>query len=144
MIANQFITSDMSVQTFGYIMTGWLFLVLGLFAYPLSAFIKPLSELKKETQLVAGAQATRVHRQNERKLFGHNIVCPEDDEKADNEDVADSSKQFELAQKLNIYLINRSALFPVAFVAILPLAAAGATKMPYKEIRAVAKKLLLI
>ncbi len=143
-VAHQFISNDMSVTTFGYIMAGWLAIVMALFAYPLSAFTAPLAELKRQTQLIAGAQATRFHRQAERKLFGDNIAWPDEDEKSGGDEVADSSKQFDLARKLNVYLINRSALFPVALAAIVPLVVAGSTKLPYKEILSVAKKLLLL
>jgi hypothetical protein len=143
-VANHFLNDSLTVTAYGYIMAAWLAIVLALFAYPLSAFTRPLAELKAQTQRVAGAQATRFHRMAERKTFGSNIVNDDAEEVAANQDVADSSKQFDLARKLKVYLVKRDALIPLAAATLLPLVAAGATKLPYKEIFSVAKKLLLL
>jgi hypothetical protein len=41
-------------------------------------------------------------------------------------------------------LVNRKTLLPVAAAALIPFAIAGASKLPYKEVFSVLKKLLLI
>jgi hypothetical protein len=67
--------------------------------------------------LLSGAQATRFHRMSERKVLGANIGAPDATEAE-----ADTTRGFER----------------------LPLVAAGATWMPYKEVLAIAKRLLLL
>jgi hypothetical protein len=91
---------ELSLTSYGFIMSAWLLIVLGLFAYPLSAFRKPLAELKNESKLVAGAQATRFHRASERESLGRNIVANEPEEASATEEPSDPSKNFELARKL--------------------------------------------
>lgn len=135
---------ELPIATYGYVMAAWLFIVLALFAIPLLAFSMPLSALKQNALAVSGAQATRALRQAERKLLGANVAPSGADEAKDLEDVADPSKHFEAARKLSIFLLNRSALVPLGAAALLPLAAAGMTKLPYKELFAIVKKLLLL
>jgi hypothetical protein len=53
-------------------------------------------------------------------------------------------KQFDATRKMSTLLLGRSALVPLGASALLPLVAAGATQMPYKELLAIFKKLLLI
>ena len=57
---------------------------------------------------------------------------------------AANAKQFEATRKMSTLLIDRSALVPVGAAALLPLVAAGATQMPYKELLGILKKLLLL
>ncbi|URK87237.1 hypothetical protein LP421_26930 [Rhizobium sp. RCAM05350] len=49
-----------SMTNITILMVGWLLIVLALFAFPLSAFSKPLSDLKKATLVILGAQATQI------------------------------------------------------------------------------------
>jgi hypothetical protein len=125
-------------------MGGWLLLVLMLFAYPLLAFRKPLTELKEQTILACSAQATRHHRAAERELLGKNISASEDAEPAAAQEIPDPSKVFATAQKLSVFLVSRSALLPISAAALLPLVAAGATQLPIKELFKVMKRLLLL
>ncbi len=56
--------------TFGYIVGGWLAIVLAFFGFPLIAFIRPLSDLREKALEILSADATRFHRQAERALLG--------------------------------------------------------------------------
>ena len=56
----------------------------------------------------------------------------------------DASKTYAAAKKLSTLLISRTAILPVAAAALLPLVAAGATRLPVKELLKVAKRLLLL
>ena len=143
-MANHALQQELAATTMTSVMGAWLAIVFGLLALPLSAFSKPLSRLKKETLSATGAQATRFHRAAERKTLGQNIAAADQAEAAEQPDVADPSKQFETTRKLSVWLFNRSALVPVAAAALLPLAAAGATQLPYKEMLSILKKLLLL
>ncbi len=58
--------------------------------------------------------------------------------------VADPSKVLVSVRKLSVFLLNREGLLPVSAAALLPLVAAGATQLPFKEILKVLKRLLLL
>jgi hypothetical protein len=143
-LARQLLQQDLSVTAYGYVMAGWLVIVFAFFAFPLVAFAKPLAELKEKTLLLYSSQATQFQRLAERKLIGANILAPDAAEAEEQKDVGDPAKQYDAARKLSIFLVNRSALVPLAAAALLPLVAAGATELPYKEIVSIAKKLLLL
>ncbi len=48
------------------------------------------------------------------------------------------------SRKLSVVLMNRSAIAPLAGAALVPFAIAGATKLPYKEMFSLVKKLLVL
>ena len=135
--------ANISSVTFGYIITAWLAIVFAFFAFPLLAFSKPLAELKDRSAEVLGAQATRYHRAAERALIGRNLAA-NDSVEAAAPAVPDPSAQFAASRKLSIFLMSRSAVAPLAFAALVPFAIAGATKLPYKEVFAMIKKLLVL
>lgn len=143
-LAHQLQDGELPMAIYGYVMAAWLIIVLALFAIPLLAFAMPLSALKMETFAISGAQATRAMRQAERKLLGANVAVSDAVEAKDQPDIADPSKHYEAARKLSVFLLNRSALVPLGAAALLPLVAAGMTKLPYKELFAIVKKLLLL
>ena len=58
--------------------------------------------------------------------------------------VPDTSAQFAASRKLSIFLMSRSAIAPLASAALVPFAIAGATKLPYKEVFTLVKKLLVL
>jgi hypothetical protein len=133
---------NISSVTFGSLITGWLAIVLALFAAPLLAFVRPLSELKRRSEEILGAEATRVHRAAERALIGRNVVA--DDPTEADPAGADPSAQFASARKLSVFLMSRSAIAPLAGAALIPFAVAGVTRLPYKEVAALVKKLLVL
>jgi hypothetical protein len=135
--------ANISSVTFGYIVTAWLAIVFAFFAFPLLAFSKPLAELKDRSAEVLGAQATRYHRAAERAVIGRNLAANESGE-ATAPAVPDPSAQFAASRKLSVFLMSRSAIAPLAFAALVPFAIAGATKLPYKEVFALVKKLLVL
>jgi hypothetical protein len=143
-LAHQLMAGTLATTTYGYVIAGWLLIVLALFAIPFIAFVSPLSDVKRRTLLEASAKATQFQRLAERKVFGQNVAAPDEGEAEKQTEVGDPSKTFDAARKMSVYLFNRSALVPVAAAAILPLAAAGLTMLPYKEILSIAKKLLLL
>ena len=134
---------NISSVTFGYILAGWLAIVFALFAFPLLAFSRPLAELKDKSVEAYGAAATRFHRAGERSVLGRNVVANDAAENADGAG-ADPSPQFLAARKLSVLLMNRSAIAPLAVCALAPFAIAGATRLPYKEVFALVKKLLIL
>jgi hypothetical protein len=135
--------ANISSVTFGYIITAWLAIVFAFFAFPLLAFSRPLAELKDRSAEVLGAQATRYHRAAERALIGRNLAA-NDSVEAAAPAVPDPSAQFAASRKLSIFLMSRSAVAPLAAAALVPFAIAGATKLPYKEVFALVKKLLIL
>jgi hypothetical protein len=50
--------ADLSAATLTTIMAVWLVIVFAFFAYPLSAFSKPLTQLKDRTLLTLSTRAT--------------------------------------------------------------------------------------
>jgi len=144
MIASQMLTRGLDTATYGYLMAGWLAIVLALFVVPLMAFRKPLAALREQTILASSSQATRHFRASERDVLGRNIAAAEDAESAGASTVPDSSKVFAAARKLKTLPFSRDALLPLSAAALLPLVAAGATQLPFKEIVAVLKRLLLL
>ncbi len=141
-IAKHLLHETLSMTTFTMVLAGWLAIVLALFAYPLSAFSLPLARLKAGTLLALSAQGTRFHRAVERKVLGRNIQADATPET--ESDIQDPTKQFETARKLSSILVSREAIVPLAAAALIPFAVAGSTKLPYKEVFSVLKKLLLI
>lgn len=141
-IAKNLLQDTLSMTTFSMVMSGWLAIVILFFAYPLSAFTPPLARLKEEGLALLGAQATRYHRAVERKSIGRNVFDNPTPEPED--DIPDPSELFEATRKLSTILVSRTAVLPVAAAALIPFAVAGATKLPYKEVFSVLKKLLLL
>ena len=135
--------TNISSVTFGYIITGWLAIVFAFFVAPLLAFARPLSELKRRSEELLGAQATLVHRAAERALVGRNIVA-NDPSEVGPEGGGDPSALYGVTRKLPVFLMSRSAVAPLAGAALIPFAIAGATKLPYKEVFALVKKLLVL
>lgn len=135
--------SNISSVTFGYIIGCWLAIVLGFFAFPLLAFSKPLSELKERSLQILSAQATQFHRAAERAVIGHNVLADDPSEADLEHPVSDPSGQYAVSKKLSILLMNRSAVAPLAAAALIPFAIAGATRLPYKEVFSLMKKLLV-
>jgi hypothetical protein len=142
-VAQQFLNSELKPEIYGMLMTGWLFIVLAVFAWPLQAFRKPLSRLKEQTLLACSVQAARYHRAAERELLGRNISAAEDAEAAAASEIPDPSTTFATVKKLSTSVFSRAALLPVSAAALLPLLAAGATQLPFKELLKVVKRLLL-
>lgn len=143
-IASQMLGAGLDALTYGYIMTGWLIIVLAFFAVPLMAFRKPLNELRQQTILACNAQATQHFRVSEREVLGTNIRAKGDAESKTATNVPDPSKLFTAAQKLKTIPFSRDALLPISAAALIPLVAAGATQLPFKEIISVFKRLLLL
>lgn len=143
-IAHELLENSISVTAYGYIMASWLLLVLLLFSLPLSAFHRRLKDLKERTLLQCSSQATRHHRAVEREQLGRNITAGDDAEDTAAEQIADPSKMLLSVRKLSTFLFNREALLPISAAALLPLVAAGATQLPFKEILKIMKKLLLL
>ena len=139
-IAQHALQQQITPTMIASVMGGWLVVVFGLLAFPLTAFSEPLARLKIETLAATGAQATQFHRAAERNTLGRNIAVPGETDA----DIADPSKQYDTTRKLSVWLFNRSALMPVAAAALLPLAAVAATQLPYKELMSILKKLLLL
>ncbi len=142
-LAHHLLQETISLTAYGSVMGLWLAVVLALFAYPLFGFTAPLTGLKQSTLLFSSAKGTQFQRQAERKLLGINVVAADPAEAEAQQDVADPAKHFEAARKMSTLLLDRSALGPVSAAALLPLAAAGSTQLPYKELLSIFKKLLL-
>ena len=136
--------SNISSVTFGYIIAGWLAIVFAFFAFPLLAFSKPLSELKERSLQILAARATLAHRAGERALLGRNVVANDAAEADPDHAIPDPSAQYAVSKKLSVFLMSRSAIAPLAAAALVPFAVAGATKLPYKEVFALVKKLLVL
>jgi hypothetical protein len=136
--------SNISSVTFGYIIGGWLAIVFAVFAFPLLAFSKPLSELKERSLQILAARATLAHRAAERALLGRNVVANDAAEADPEHPVPDPSAQYAVSKKLSVFLLSRSAIAPLAAAALVPFAIAGATKLPYKEVFGLVKKLLVL
>ena len=143
-IAHELLDRTLAMSTYGYMMGGWLLIILMLFAYPLNAFHKPLTDLKERTLLLCSSQATRYHRAAERELLGKNISAAGDAELVSAKEIPDPSKTLTSVLKLSTFLVNREGLLPVSGAALLPLVIAGSTKLPFKEIFTVLKRLLLL
>ena len=135
---------NISSVTFGYIIGGWLAIVFAVFVAPLLAFSKPLAELKERSSQILGAQATRYHRAAERALIGRNIAANDPEEVDPDKSPADPSGAFGVSRKLSTLLMSRAAVAPLAAAALVPFAIAGATKLPYKEVFSLVKKLLVL
>lgn len=100
--------------------------------------------MKTRTEQILGAQATRYHRAAERALIGRNVVADDASEADPDRTVADPSAQFGASRKLSVFLMSRSAVAPLAAAVLVPFAIAGATKLPYKEVFTLVKKLLVL
>jgi hypothetical protein len=142
-VAQQFLSNSLTMESYSMVMSVWLLVVLALFAWPLQAFRKPLSQLKEQTLLACSVQATRHNRAAERDILGRNISAAKDAEASAGKEIPDPSKMYESAKKMSANVFSRAAMLPVSAAALLPLLAAGATQLPFKELLKVVKRLLL-
>ena len=133
----------MTTTSYGVVIAVWLGAVLALLNWPLLTFTKPLRELKRKTLLACAPQATRHLRAAERDVLGKNVVAADDADSETASDEPDASKLYLAAQKQSTTLIRYAALAPVSAAALVPLVAAGATQLPFKEVLQMAKRLLL-
>ncbi|MBV8106311.1 MAG: hypothetical protein JO223_17110 [Hyphomicrobiales bacterium] len=76
--------------------------------------------------------------------FERNVVANDPAEADPDHTVPDPCAQYAVSKKLSVLLMSRSAIAPLAGVALVPFAIAGATKLPYKEVFALVKKLLVL
>lgn len=143
-VAHELLHGTITTTTYGFIMAGWLVLILVLFAIPLQAFSKPIGKLKEQTLLAYSARATQHQRAVERELLGRNIAASEDSDKVNTGDISDPAKAYAATLKLSGKLISREVLLPLSVAALLPLVAAGTTQLPLKDILKVMKRLLLL
>lgn len=143
-VANELLDGTLTTTTYGFIMAGWLLVILVLFAIPLQAFNKPLGKLKEQTLFSYSARATQHHRAVERELLGRNVAAAEDGDAATTDDIPDPAKAYAATGKLSSMLVSRTALLPLSAAALLPLVAAGTTQLPLKDILKVMKRLLLL
>jgi hypothetical protein len=143
-VAHALLDGELATATYGYVMGAWLAIVMVLFEAPLMAFGKPLRKLKETTLLAASAGSTRHERAVERKLLGRNMVAAADAEDAAAADLPDPSKAYAATRKLSTNLLSRTAVLPLGAAALLPLIAAGATQLPFKELLKIARSLLLL
>jgi hypothetical protein len=143
-IAQHLLRDGLSTATYGQLMAAWLVVVIILFGAPLLAFTKPLKRLKESTVLAASAVATRRERALERELLGANMAAADDADATAAPEVPDASKLYATARKLSTFLISRAAIVPVGAAALLPLIAAGATQLPFRELLKIARGLLLL
>ena len=134
----------LSLKTLTTVMGVWLALVLGFFAYPLSAFRAPLRRLRETTMLVAATQATQRQRQEERKTLSRNIAANGTAEPAADGEIPDPGKLYESARKLSPGLLSRSAVLPLSAMALLPFALVGITQIPFDDVLSLVKKLLVL
>jgi len=144
LIAQDLMSGQMTVTTYGHIMAAWLVLILLFLCWPLLPLRKPLSKLKQETILSMSSQATRHHRAVERKALGSNVVAADATEGGTPGEDVDVDKLYAASVKMSTFAVQRSSLIPVSFAAVLPLIIAGATQLPLKELIGVAKRLVLI
>ena len=143
-VAHELMDETLTTTTYGFIMAGWLVVILVLFAIPLQAFNKPIGKLKEQTLLAYSARATQHHRAVERELLGRNIAAAEDSDTATTGDIPDPAKAYAATRKLSSMLVSRTVLLPLSAAALLPLVAAGTTQLPLKDILKVMKRLLLL
>jgi hypothetical protein len=143
-IAHRILLDGLTAAAYGQLMAAWLVVVVILFGAPLLAFSKPLRQLKEATLLTASAGATRRERAAERELLGRNMSAASDADAATAGDLPDPAKLYVAARKLSTFLISRSAILPVGAAALLPLVAAGAIQLPFKDLLKIAKGLLLL
>jgi hypothetical protein len=143
-VAQEFLTGSLAVTTYGVVMGIWLAMVLGLFAFPLMVFRKRLVALKKRTLEVCDEQALRHHRATEREVLGTNMSAPEQAETAASSEIADPAKIYAAAQSMSLLLMGRSTYIAIGAAALVPLVAAGATQLPFKEILTLAKRLMFL
>jgi len=143
-LAKELLANGLATTTYGYVMAGWLLIVLMLFSWPLLSFRKPLTDLKERTLLAFSALATRHLRAAERELLGKNVTANGNAEAVAANDSPDPSKAYVAARKLSTVLVSRAALLPVSAAALLPLVAAGATQLPFRELLKLMKRLLII
>jgi hypothetical protein len=143
-IAQTLLQGGMTPATYGQLLAAWLVIVIILFGAPLLAFTRPLRQLKEATILAASSVATRHERAAERELLGGNMSAADDAEASAADDIPDTAKLYTAASKLSTFLISRAAIVPVAAAALLPLVAAGATRLPIRELLTIARGLLLL
>jgi hypothetical protein len=134
----------LSTEIYGWMMSAWAAIIVGLFSAPMLAFAKPLTALKIRTRLAAAARATVNQRAAEREVFGRNFAGWQPGDPEEPPADKDAAKIDEAAKKLSTLPFSRAAIVPLGAAALLPLVLVGATQLPFKELFKAAKGLLLL
>ncbi|MFB2564172.1 hypothetical protein [Rhizobium sp. IMFF44] len=133
---------SMTATFFTMICAGWLTVVTLYYALPLVGLAIRITQLKKKAILAAMIRATNYERWNERAILGANMCNDEKDEQFI--EVHDARPIWVASTQMSSFLINRGNLWPLLLPALLPLAATGASFLPYSQLGSMVKRLLLL
>ncbi|MEM8630204.1 MAG: hypothetical protein AAGF74_03120 [Pseudomonadota bacterium] len=129
---------ELTTTAFTVVMAAWLGFVHIALALPLLTFTEPLEELKKRTMRITGAQATRGLYEREELQRSGEAPLPSGPAPA-----FPPSGNYAAADAMSTVLFNRASIVPVSLAALIPLALAGATQFPFREVLQILKKLVL-
>jgi hypothetical protein len=142
--AKAILHAHVDFHIFMYVMAAWLVLIIALFAWPLTAFMRPLGEFKKRTLLESSALAERANRATEQRWLGHARDEKDAPPPPDTPSRSDLAAVYEAARKMkSLPLSKESVLPPLALAVLVPMIGVGATQLPIKELLKFASRLLI-
>ena len=141
--AKAILHAHVDFHIFMYVMAAWLVLIIVLFALPLTAFRRPLGDLKKQTLLQASALAERANRAVEQRWLGRAQDPKDVPAPADAPSRSDLAAVYEAARKMRSVPLSKESVLPLAIAVVVPMVAVGATQLPIKELLKFASKLLI-
>jgi hypothetical protein len=125
------------------VIAGWLTLTILCFAMPLTAFVQPLSRLKKQALLDYGALSGRHNRAFERRW----LHSGEKDEgllgAPDISSLADLATGYEAVRRMSPLPLSKESLLPLAVAVLVPMLGVAATQLPIRDLLKFVSRLLV-
>jgi hypothetical protein len=118
-------------------------LTIVCFAMPLTAFVQPLSRLKKQALLDYGALSGRHNRAFERRW----LHSAEKDEgllgAPDISSLADLATGYEAVRRMSPLPLSKESLLPLAVAVLVPMLGVAATQLPIRDLLKFVSRLLV-
>jgi hypothetical protein len=142
-VAKMILRAGIDFHVFMGVIVAWLVLTIVCFAMPLTAFVPPLSRLKKQALLDYGALSSRHNRAFERRW----LHSAENDEDllgaADISSLADLATGFEAVRRMSPLPLSKESVLPLAIAVLVPMLGVAATQLPIREVLQFVSRLLV-
>ena len=142
-VAKMILHAGIDFHVFMVVIAGWLALTILCFAMPLTAFVQPLSRLKKQALLDYGALSSRHNRAFERRWL-HSAEKDEDLlGAADISSLADLATGYEAVRRMSPLPLSKQSVIPLALAVLVPMIGVAATQLPIGDLLKFLSRLLI-
>jgi len=134
-----------SLESFKFALLGMIVFFALAFVVPLFAFTPLLVELKRQALGRYGSLISQHHLAFEARWLADPAVEKGDAllGAPDGSSLADLSASYDLVKRMLAVPVTKESVAPIVLAAVMPLAAVAATQVPFKQVLAAIKSLLL-